>query len=871
MAVEKYKVDGMTCAACSANVERAVKKVPGVENVSVSLLNGSMRVDGMAAADDIARAVEKAGYAARLFDQGTARPAPKETEEAQLKAMRNRLLGSLALLMPLMYLSMGHMVGLPLPAFLHGPGNELSFAFTQLLLSLPIALINQSYFTRGFRALFHKSPNMDSLIAIGSAAAYLYGVAAIYAIGYGMGHALPEMVTQYAMQLYFESGAMILTLITLGKYFETRSKGQTGAAIRKLIDLAPKTALIERDGAQVAVSLEEVRVKDVVLVKPGSGIPVDGVVLSGVSAVDESAMTGESIPVEVSPGSPVRAGTMNGNGSLRIEAQRVGSDTTLSQIVRLVEEASGTKAPIAKLADKIAGVFVPVVIAIALITAGVWLALGAQLSFALNAMIAVLVISCPCALGLATPVAVMVGTGRAATLGILFKNAEALEKAHLIKTVVLDKTGTLTRGKPRMTDAIVLDEALLDVALSLEKPSGHPLSAAIVEGAVQNGAKECALDAFEAVPGRGVRGVIAGKRVLGGNREMMAEAGVDISALEGAADRLSDAGRTPMYFARGEALLGLIAVADVAKPDSARAVAALNKMGIETVMLTGDNERTARALAREMGITRVIAGVLPADKEMHVRAIQEKGGVVAMVGDGVNDAPALTRADVGIAIGAGSDIALESADVVLVKSSLMDAVTALKLSRAVLVNIKENLFWAFFYNATLIPLAAGVFYHWLGWALNPMIGAAAMSLSSVCVVANALRLFRFKAAKEDARAPEEMPGGAAVRIVHQALSGRAPDAAEGAGSDHGARKQEGRTENKDQVEGKNMEKTLSVSGMMCGHCKAHVEKALNALDGVTATVDLDKKTARVVMARPVSDDALRAAVTDAGYQVEGIE
>ena len=844
MEKRKYTVGGMTCAACSANVERAVRKVPGVERVAVSLLAGTMEVSGAADAQRVIEAVVKAGYTAQLFGE-KAGISRAQADQDQLKSMKARLIASICFLAALMYVSMGHMIGLPLPEWLHGPGNEISFAFTQFLLALPVALINGKYFTHGFRALWHRSPNMDSLIAIGSSAAYLYGAAAIYLIGYGMGHNLPALVDQYSSQLYFESGAMILTLITLGKYFETRSKGRTGDAIRKLTDLAPKTASVEKEGGEIELPLEQVQVGDVVRVRPGGGIPVDGKVLSGLSAVDESAMTGESLPVEVQEGSQVRAGTINGNGSLRIEAQRVGGETTLSQIVKLVEEAGATKAPIARLADKIAGVFVPIVIGVALLAAAVWLALGQGFSFALNAMISVLVISCPCALGLATPVAVMVGTGRAASLGILFKNAEALEKTHAIKTVVLDKTGTLTEGKPQVTDVCERQPGLVELAQALEAPSGHPLSQAIVAYAEEQGVTGPEARDFEAAPGRGVSAWVDGMKCLGGNLAMMEENGVDVSALSEMAQSLSRQGKTAMYFARDGRLAGLIAVADVAKPDSRQAVEGFKRMGVDVVMLTGDNEVTARAVAAQMGIEHVVAGVLPQDKEKEVRRLQENGRVVAMVGDGVNDAPALTRADVGLAIGAGSDIAIESADVVLMKSSLMDAVNALGLSRAVMRNIKENLFWAFFYNAALIPLAAGVFFHQLGWALNPMLGAAAMSLSSVCVVSNALRLFRFK--------PQKAQMTTAASLPQKERAG---------GTDEQTTKKEGE---------KTMTKVLTVEGMMCGHCKMHVEKALSALEGVKGCqVNLENKTATVELAGEVSDEALGQAVADAGYQVTGI-
>ena len=827
---QKFNVRGMTCAACSANVERAVKKVAGVTCVSVSLLAGTMEVTGTADPTAIIQAVIQAGYEASIF--GETSEKPKESAD-ELSIMKRRLIWSMSFLAVLMYVSMGHMMGLPMPWFLHGSGNEVTFALTQLLLALPIAAINHTYFTRGFKALIHKSPNMDSLIAIGSGASYVYGIVVLYGIGYALGHGDMHRAMALSMNLYFESGAMILALITLGKFFEARSKGRTGDAIAKLIDLAPKTALVLIDDVQTEVPLSQVNVGDCVLVKPGTGIPVDGIVMSGISSVDESAMTGESLPVEVHAGSFVRAGTINANGSLQIEAKRVGSETTLSQIIKLVEDASATKAPIARLADKIAGIFVPIVIGIALVTVAIWLIVGADISFTLNAMISVLVISCPCALGLATPVAVMVGTGRAATLGVLFKNAQALEKAHLVSMVILDKTGTLTEGKPRVTDVVSQDERLLSLAYTLEKPSGHPLSQAIVNHAEQLHIQAKEIADFSAVPGRGVRAMVDGALALGGNAEMMADEGIDIVNHQMQADALSEQGKTVMYFAVSGKCAGFIAVADMPKHDSIDAISAFEQMQIKTIMLTGDNERTAKAVGQTLGIDTVIAGVLPQDKEMHVRKMQAAGNVVAMIGDGINDAPALTRADVGIAIGAGADIAIESADIVLMKSSLLDAVASLKISRAVLTNIKQNLFWAFFYNIALIPLAAGVFYHWLGWTVNPMLGAAAMSLSSVCVVTNALRLFRFDPKVHTPTQPN---------LTEKTIG-----------------------------EEKTMTKKIIVEGMMCAHCKAHVEKALNALDNVTAVVDLDDKTASVTLSADVADSILKKAIEDAGYTVTAIE
>lgn len=753
---QKFSVTGMTCSACSASVEKCVRKIEGVNSVQVNLLTNSMVVDFDTEKTDegiIINAVTEAGYGASTGNSeiGTGMAKVDKTAnplDEEIKNMKLRLVVSFAFLLPLMYISMGHMFKFPLPSWLHGMPNTLTFAFLQMLLTLPIVYVNRKYYQVGFKTLFHGSPNMDTLIAIGSLAALVYGVFAIFRIGYGLGHDDMMLVERYSMDLYFESAATILTLITLGKYLETRSKGKTSEAIRKLIDLAPKTAVVIRDGQEKEIPVEKVQVRDIVLVKPGQRIPVDGVIIEGSSSIDQSALTGESIPVFKQVGDEVIAAAINKSGFFKFEAQKVGADTTFAQIIRLVEEASSSKAPIAKLADKISGIFVPAVLLIAFAASAVWLLLGQSFEFSLSIGIAVLVISCPCALGLATPVAIMVGTGKGASNGILIKSAEALETAHLVKTVVLDKTGTITEGKPKVTDIVVSDgiteTALLKIAASLEKPSEHPLADAIVEKAKADDVEIIDAEDFCAVTGRGVSAKLSGVTYFAGNLAMLNDNGIDTAMLQDNAQKFAEAGKTPLYFADQNRLLGLIAVSDTVKPTSKRAIEKLKSMDIDVVMLTGDNQKTAEAIRRQLGIDRVVAEVLPQDKEREIRRIQESGKKVAMVGDGINDAPALARADVGIAIGAGTDIAIESADIVLMKSDLMDAVTAIKLSRATIKNIKENLFWAFFYNTVGIPLAAGVFYAVLQWKLNPMFGAAAMSLSSVCVVSNALRLRFFK-------------------------------------------------------------------------------------------------------------------------------
>ncbi|MCQ4949467.1 heavy metal translocating P-type ATPase [Bittarella massiliensis (ex Durand et al. 2017)] len=862
---QKFDVTGMTCSACSAHVEKSVAKVEGVSAVAVNLLANSMVVEydeRQIGPDTISKAVADAGYGAfpaagngRSAKAAAGKSAVDRAQE-EMRAMKRRLIVSFAFMIPLFYLSMGHMMGWPLPGLFLGNENAITFAFTQLLLSLPIVWVNQHYFTNGFKTLFRRSPNMDSLIAIGSTAAIVYGIFAIYKIGWGLGHGDMHLVHQYSMDLYFETSGMILALITLGKFLEARSKGKTSQAITKLMDLAPKTALVIRDGEEREIPVEEVQIGDLIAVKPGASIPVDGVVESGATAVDESALTGESIPVEKGPGDKVTGASVNKTGAFTFRATKVGDDTALAQIIHLVEEASASKAPISKLADKVSGVFVPVVIGIALLATAVWLLTGHTFEYAMSIGIAVLVISCPCALGLATPTAIMVGTGKGAENGILIKSAEALETAHSIDTVVLDKTGTVTEGKPQVTDILpaagISERELLQLAASMEKPSEHPLADAIVQRAAEEELELTPAERFEAVSGRGLRATLGGESCLAGNRAMMAEAGVDDSALAEAGEALAEDGKTPLYFAKAGKLLGAIAVADVIKPTSAAAVSELRQMGVDVVMLTGDNRKTAAAMGRQVGVSQVIAEVLPQDKEAQVRALQEQGRKVAMVGDGINDAPALARADVGVAIGAGTDVAIESADIVLMRSDLLDVVGAIQLSKATLKNIKENLFWALIYNSIGIPLAAGLFIPLLGWKLNPMFGAFAMSLSSVCVVTNALRL-RFFKPKYRGDMHDVQPAAPAAKALpaQPAADDKAPET----------------TTNTRQTGGNTVKKEMLVEGMSCGHCSARVEKALNAIDGVTATVDLDKKTAFIELAKEVPDSALKAAVEDAGYEV----
>jgi len=840
---EKFHISGMTCSACSAHVEKAVKVLQGVQSVAVSLLSNSMVVEFEVqeiSANEIVNAVERAGYGAEV-DRGSARgqkTAPRtDGAQEELAGMKRRLIWSVVFLIPLFYISMGHMLGAPLPGFLSGLEHGVAFGLTQLLLTLPILYVNDRYYKVGFRRLLDRAPNMDSLIAVGSSAAVIYGVFAIYQMGYGLGRADMELVEKYHMDLYFESAGMILTLITLGKFLETRAKGKTSQAITRLMDLSPKTASVVREGKEIEVPVEEVCVGDWVLVRPGQAVPVDGVIIRGESAVDESALTGEPLPVDKTVGDKVAAASINKAGAFVFEALRVGEDTTLAQMIRLVEEASASKAPIAKLADRVAGIFVPVVMCIAALSAVVWLiAGGGDVTRALTAGVSVLVISCPCALGLATPVAVMVGTGKGAENGILIKSAQGLELLRTVDTVVLDKTGTLTCGKPVVTDIIPApgkdEDGLLILATSLERSSEHPVGAAIVDAGEGRNLPAAQVSHFEAVHGRGVKAEFGGRLCLGGNRAMMEEYGVQTECFTEIEKQLSEQGKTPVFFACEGEMLGLIAVADTPKPTSAAAVKAFHELGLDVVMLTGDNRRTAQTISRQLGVDRVVAEVLPQDKERVIRQMQEQGKTVAMIGDGINDAPALARADVGLAIGAGTDIAMESADIVLMKSDLLDAAAAVELSRATIRNIKQNLFWAFFYNSIGIPLAAGVFYPMLNWQLSPMFGAAAMSLSSLCVVSNALRLRGFQSKFKRSDDPEK----------------------------------------EKKVEEKMMTKTMIIEGMMCTHCTGRVEQVLSALDGVSAVeMSLEGKSATLTLSRPVDDQVLTDAVTEAGYQVVSVQ
>ena len=842
---EKFVVTGMTCAACAAHVEKAAGAVDGVNSAAVNLMLGTLVCSydrDKASPQAIIAAVEAAGYGAAPADD--AKRDIRREQDAAAKAMGRRLLWSAVCLVPLFYLSMGHMLGLPVPAFMHR--QPLLAAAVQLALCLPILLLNRAYFTVGFSRLFKGSPNMDSLVALGAAAGLTYSLIEMGLLCAGQLAGMPD--------LYFESAGMILTLVTVGKYLEERSKGKTTGAITALLALAPETAVVRRNGTEVTVAADQIRAGETVIIRQGGRIPVDGTVTKGSGAVDESALTGESMPVEKSPGSSAVSATVLTSGYLELTADRVGADTTLSQIVQLMEQAAASKAPISRLADKISAVFVPVVISIAVLAAVLWATVGGMgVRFCLSIGIAVLVISCPCALGLATPVAITVATGKAAERGILIKSAASLELLGQVDTVVLDKTGTVTAGTPQVTDVLcvpgVTEEELLCAAASLEKPSGHPLADAIVQEAARRSIPLCAVSDFTAVPGGGVQAVLDGKTLYAGNDRYMTLIGAGTAALRAAAEALAAAGKTPLYFAEEQQLLGVVAVADVVKPDSAAAIAALRRSGREVVLLTGDDRRTAEAIARQVGVERVIAQVLPQDKARCVEELQKDGRLVAMVGDGVNDAPALVTADVGLAIGAGTDVAIESADVVLMHSSLMDIVDAAALSRATLRNIRQNLFWAFFYNAIGIPVAAGVLYPALQLTLDPMLAAAAMSLSSVCVVSNALRLRGWKGAPTDNYVSLDKSAHLTDNdTVHTDHTNTAASAA--------------------QQEEPTMQKTLTIEGMMCAHCAAHVEKALNALPGVTAVVDLAAKTA--VVTGDADNEALKKAVDDAGYQVTDI-
>lgn len=882
---ERFDVTGMTCSACSSHVEKSVGKLTGVENVSVNLLTNSMQVEfdeNKLDTAGIIKAVEDAGYGAAVKDEHAKSGAKTSGQsgsqennglsavEQNVKNMKKRLIVSLIFWIPLMYVSMGHMIyqwlNIPMPPFtmnfLHGNENAITYAFTQFLLLLPILIANQKYFKNGFKTLWHRSPNMDSLIAIGAGAAILYGIFAIYRIGYAMGHGDMMVVHQYAHDLYFESAGTILTLITIGKYLETKSKGKTSEAITKLLNLAPKTVTAVRDGVEQVVDAADVEKGEIFLVKPGESVAVDGIVLEGKSSFDESAITGESIPVPKQEGDTIVSASINKSGLIRAKATKVGEDTTIAQIIRLVEEASSSKAPIAKMADKIAGVFVPAVITIALITGVIWLISGATFEFAMSTAIAVLVISCPCALGLATPVAIMVGTGKGAENGILIKSGDALETAHQIDTVVLDKTGTITQGKPVVTDIICAagknadKTQLLQIAGSLEKGSEHPLAEAIVNYCLTNNISLEKVTDFNALFGKGIEGTMSGTHYYAGNEKMMEEKGISLSTEQkNQIQALAKQGRTPLLFADEKQFLGIVAVADVVKPTSKEAVQKFRDYGIHVIMLTGDNEVTAQAIKEQVGIDEVVAGVLPTQKEEKISALKQAGHKVAMIGDGVNDAPALASADVGIAIGAGTDVAIESADIVLMKNDLLDAVGAVKLSKAVIRNIKGNLFWAFFYNSIGIPLAAGVLYPLFQIKLNPMFGAAAMSLSSVCVVSNALRLrwVKLHDAKKTQSEPHQDVAASTIADINQ----------------HNALDNNIKSTNNDKGES-TMTTTISIEGMMCAHCQAHVEKALKEVAGVTeVTVSLENKNA--VVTGDASVETLKQAVVDAGYEVTDVK
>ncbi len=829
-----FNITGMTCSACSSHVEKAVSKLNGVQKVSVNLLSGKMAVEHQGiTAEDIAAAVQNAGYGAQIVANGTQNSgAPQEKSVDESAAMKRRLIWSAIFTVPLFYISMGHMVGAPMPSFLHGSGNELIFALTQLFLCLPVLIIGKSYFTKGFKSLLNGAPNMDTLIAIGSSAAVLYSIMAIFRMADAAGSGQIDLLSKYVMQLYFESAAVILTLITLGKFLEARSKGKTGEAIAKLIELAPKTASVLVDGQEVQMSVTDIMPGHIVVVRPGQKIPVDGVIEQGSASVDQSALTGESIPVEKTVGDRVAAATVNKNGFFHVKVDRVQGETTLSQIIALVEEAASGKAPIARLADKISGIFVPIVMSIAVLTCVVWLALGNGFEFAFGNAIAVLVISCPCALGLATPVAIMAGTGKGAQMGILFKSAEALEILSSVNVVVLDKTGTITEGRPELTDIISADggagSRLLSAAAAIEAPSEHPLAEAIVHAAQRKNVDFEPVSDFRAVPGKGIIATLEQSQWVAGNLAMMVEHGVDIENWQGKAEKLASEGKTPLFFAENGQFVGIIAVADTVKPTSKQGIEDFKSLGCSVVMLTGDNERTAAAIGATLGIDEVISQVMPADKERHVRTLMEKGNKVAMIGDGINDSPALTRADVGIAIGAGTDIAIESADVVLTGGQLTTGADSVRLSKAVIKNIKQNLFWAFFYNTAGIPIAAGLLYPAFGITLDPMIAAGAMSLSSLFVVTNALRLRTFE----------------------------------------GKHKTENTEKIVNEIKEENKMKTVKISGMTCSHCSGRVEKALKTICE-TATVNLEAGTASVDS--QIENERIIAVVTEAGYTVEGIE
>ena len=850
--MEQYNVTGMSCAACSSRVEKAVSHVPGVTSCSVSLLTNSMGVEGTASEADIIAAVEEAGYGASVKGSAGQKVSPSEAAEAladhETPVLKKRLIASVGFLLVLMYFSMGHMMwGWPIPAWFED--NHIAMGLLQLLLAGIVMVINQKFFISGFKSLWHKAPNMDTLVALGSMASFVWSVYVLFAMTRAQVDGNMDAVMDYMMDFYFESAAMILTLITVGKMLEARSKGKTTDALKSLMKLAPKTAVVIRSGQETTVPIEQVRKGDIFVVRPGENIPVDGIVLEGSSAVNESALTGESIPVDKAAGDTVSAATVNQSGFIRCEATHVGEDTTLSQIIKMVSDAAATKAPIAKIADKVSGIFVPAVIAIAVITTLVWLLAGQTFGYALARGISVLVISCPCALGLATPVAIMVGNGMGAKHGILFKTAVSLEETGRVQIVALDKTGTITSGQPEVTDIHpaegFTEKELLTLALSLEKKSEHPLARAVLKKAEALSLTAADAEDFQALPGNGLSGKVNGETLTGGNMKFISSRVTVPTSLRKKAEDLAEQGKTPLLFARGNQLAGIIAVADVIKEDSPRAVKELQNMGIRVVMLTGDNEKTANAIGRQAGVDQVIAGVLPDGKESVIRSLKEKGKV-AMVGDGINDAPALTRADIGIAIGAGTDIAIDAADVVLMKSRLSDVPAAIRLSRATLRNIHENRFWAFFYNIIGIPLAAGVWIPIFGWTLNPMFGAAAMSLSSFCVVTNALRLNLFKI--HDASKDKKIKQMVSIDTENPY------------------------NENKNEKENQTMVKiTVNVEGMMCPHCEAHVNEAVKAAFQAEDVVSShEKKTTVFTAPERVDEDKIREVIKNAGYEVTGI-
>ena len=874
--MEQYNVTGMSCAACSARVEKAVSKVPGVTSCSVSLLTNSMGVEGTASSDEIIRAVQDAGYGASLKgasgQQMSASVAEEALEDHETPVLKRRLIASIGFLLVLMYFSMGHMMwGWPLPAWFDG--NHVAMGLVQLLLAGIIMVINQKFFISGFKSLWHRAPNMDTLVALGSMASFVWSVYALFAMTRAQVDGDSAAVMNYMMEFYFESAAMILTLITVGKMLEARSKGKTTDALKGLMKLAPKTAVVVRDGQEATVPIEQVRKGDIFVVRPGENIPVDGVILEGNSAVNESALTGESIPVDKNPGDAVSAATVNQSGFIRCEATRVGEDTTLSQIIKMVSDAAATKAPIAKIADRVSGVFVPAVISIAIVTTVIWLLVGRPFGFALARGISVLVISCPCALGLATPVAIMVGNGMGAKNGILFKTAVSLEEAGKIQIVALDKTGTITKGEPQVTDLVpaegISEKELLTYAYALEKKSEHPLAKAILARAEEQQITIQEVSDFQALPGNGLRAVLNNEVLTGGSMKFISNQVSITPELILEAEKLAGEGKTPLLFTKNGKLIGMIAVADVMKEDSPRAVKELQNMGIRVVMLTGDNERTAKAIGEQAGVDEVIAGVLPDGKESVIRSLKEKGKG-AMVGDGINDAPALTRADIGIAIGAGTDVAIDAADVVLMKSQLSDVPAAIRLSRATLRNIHENLFWAFFYNVIGIPLAAGVWIPIFGWTLNPMFGAAAMSLSSFCVVTNALRLNLFKV--HDASKDKKIKQNTAELHVTADTENKNmtnEDADCCSTEIHDRKDQENIKENKENNGMTTI--TVNVTGMMCGHCEAHVNKAIKEAFGVEDVVSSHEKGTTVIQApQKLDEDKIREVIKEAGYEVTGI-